>query len=528
MVAVPVPSTDLPYPAPPALRVAETLQFSPELMARMPITASVAQHLDANAFADALVIHTNHLLDDVLLLNEVFVQLGAEMVFIPVMYGEKTLPAHVPYDLMYPRVENGEVVIYRNGEAVSKAPTNLDNGVQAAIVEAFRHYAMHTQRKILVLEDGGYHYEMLEYIKPLVSRRSPGIVAAVEQTRKGLRNAEAHLARANGNHHYPVLSVARSKLKTRFENQFIAQRVIEETTLMLYLLDEFLTYRDVLLLGYGVIGRPMAMIARNMGCRVFVRDTDLTVQRAALRDGFGVGSAVSPELFTGMPIVMGTTGVPSFTLPMFEQYLKSAAPRLYLVSASSGRIEFSHLIKFFEGTPQERLALAREFPFLGRIEDISVEFVNKVYMYRFTYYGEQREVVLLGEGYPVNFYRPDSQSLPAKIIDPINAEILVLAEYGLKHGRLLQPGAYLLGRDELPNLTISEEDILRLWGAHNHIAALNHESSVWYTFEPHPCEERLCANGRAKVSEAGKAHQPARLHELAFARTPRLAGQLVQ
>ncbi|MCZ7547170.1 MAG: hypothetical protein M5R40_28250 [Anaerolineae bacterium] len=365
MVAVPVPSTDLPYPAPPALRVAETLQFSPELMARMPITASVAQHLDANAFADALVIHTNHLLDDVLLLNEVFVQLGAEMVFIPVMYGEKTLPAHVPYDLMYPRVENGEVVIYRNGEAVSKAPTNLDNGVQAAIVEAFRHYAMHTQRKILVLEDGGYHYEMLEYIKPLVSRRSPGIVAAVEQTRKGLRNAEAHLARANGNHHYPVLSVARSKLKTRFENQFIAQRVIEETTLMLYLLDEFLTYRDVLLLGYGVIGRPMAMIARNMGCRVFVRDTDLTVQRAALRDGFGVGSAVSPELFTGMPIVMGTTGVPSFTLPMFEQYLKSAAPRLYLVSASSGRIEFSHLIKFFEGTPQERLALTREFPLPG-------------------------------------------------------------------------------------------------------------------------------------------------------------------
>ncbi len=480
----------------------------------MPITANVAQRLDASAFSEALIIHTNHLLDDVLMLNEVFVQLGAQLVFIPVMYGEKRLPAYAPYDLLYPQAVDGEVFIYKNGQPIAGAPRDLDQAVRATIAEAFAQYAAVTNRKVLIVEDGGYHYDALHVAEQLISPWAPGIVAAVEQTRKGVRNAEAHLKRANGRHRYPILSVARSKLKTRFENRFIAQRVIEETTLMLYLLDEFLTYRDVYVIGYGVIGRPLAMIARSMDCRVFVNDIDLAVQRAAVSDGFRVVNSPSPRFFESMPIVIGTTGNPSFTLPMFARFLESAAPRLYLASASSGRIEFSQLIQFFEGAPEEQRALTEQFPFLGWIEDISIDFVKKVYTYAFTYRGQRREVVLFGEGYPINFYRPDSQSLPAKIIDPINAEILVLCEYGLKHAHRLDHRTYLLGQDDLPDLSISEEDILRLWGKQNAIAGLNGAHDVWQTFAPHPCEVRLCGNGRAKANGKVLAKAPRYLEQM--------------
>ena len=365
-----------------------------DLVHIMPITASVASKLDASVFANSIVVHINNLLDDFLILNELLLHLGADLIFVPKSYGNRELPPDLPYDSFYARVEDAEFAIYKNLERIAEAPNELEPAVQAAIIEAFANRVSTSDRRVLILEDGGYHYNVLPAIETHLPPSSPGIVAGVEQTTRGIVLAEKY-RRNSGKLNHPILTVARSKLKTRYENRFIAQRVLEELSLLLYSLNEFLSYRDVLLMGYGILGRAIAMTARKMDCRVFIKDIDPEIERAAMREGFRVVKSIFPELFETLPIVLGVTGDASFTLPMFEQFLQSSAPRLYLVSASSGRVEFSSVIHFFEGTPEERYSLAEELQSPHLIENISVRRIKAGFVYSFSYRDNTREVVLL-------------------------------------------------------------------------------------------------------------------------------------
>jgi hypothetical protein len=56
----------------------------------MPVTTSLAADLGHNPFDDLTIIHVNHLLKDVLDLNLIFSNLGANVIFVPVIYGLKT------------------------------------------------------------------------------------------------------------------------------------------------------------------------------------------------------------------------------------------------------------------------------------------------------------------------------------------------------------------------------------------------------------------------------------------------------
>lgn len=84
--------------------------------------------------------------------------------------------------------------------------------------------------------------------------------------------------------------------------------------------------------------------------------------------------------------------------------------RLYLISCSSGDIEFSRALRSIHQHSPRRL------PGVGLIYQVA-----------------DHEVCIIAEGRPVNFYREDSESLPACVADLISGQLLLAAVVGIKH-----------------------------------------------------------------------------------------------
>jgi hypothetical protein len=461
----------------------------------MPVTKLIAERIGPGGLAGLVILHINHLLNDVLDLNEILLDLGAELIFVPVLYGEKVVPTDLPYTLVYAEHDGATFGLYRDNRRFADGPPTFEAAVKAAIVEAYRLTLAlaheHGIKKVLILEDGGYHFDGLkEHLDG--ADGGPTVIGAIEQTMAGIRAANRHLETST-KPLYPILSVARSKLKLRFENYFIARRVVEETTLMLYDLEEFLALGDVVLIGYGIIGRPIAALLRKLDCRVHILEHNPKIARTAQWDGFDVIDRLSPELYETSPLILGATGRAAYTFDMLCEFLASERDTLYLVSASSKRVEFSTIITFFEGSDADRAAAAEHAPFLKDIHDIAI--VKQPYglQYTFIYRDEPRTVVLLAEGYPANFYRPSSQSLPSRVIDPINAELLILAQYLFHHHATLANTLHLLGHDPLPGLCADEDEVMGLWTQQNRISSGLINSGIWQTLHPHPNERLLIA-----------------------------------
>lgn len=463
----------------------------------MPVTESVARQIGQKGLSGLTIIHINHLLRDVLDLSEVFVGLGADLVYVPVIYGQRELPVGLPYPSVYACREGDRFSIQRDSQWVGQASADFEGAVKAAVREAFvlgfRQASSKGNKKVLVVEDGGYHVDVLSGLcneEP----DAPRIIGAIEQTKAGVRSAMRYIE-ADGRAPYPILSIARSKLKVRFENYFVARRVVEETALLLYELEDFLAFRDVLLIGYGIIGRSMAHLLRKLDCRVIVMDSDPQVKHTAMSEGFETADTVSREMFETNPIVLGATGHPAFTLNMFIEFLKSPSDTLYLVSASSKRVEFLPIIRYFEGSREVQASLHQRYLVLGSIQDVRMTKSSAGLEYSFTYKGHARRIVLLAEGYPVNFYRPDSQSLPSRVMDPINAEILLLVQYLFRNHSALRGTLYLLGHHHLPDLHAEEDELMALWMQNNDISPTVINSGIWQVLSPHPNERWLATHG---------------------------------
>lgn len=456
----------------------------------MPVTAALAERMGPGGLAGVTIVHVNHLLNDVLDMNQLLIGLGARLVFVPVIYGEKELPAALPYPWLCAYPEGAGFGLYRDGRRASDGPAQFEQATRAAVAAGLslgaEIAAATGDGRLLVIEDGGYHFA----IQPgPLDRAGLRVIGAIEQTMAGLRNARQHIERDRAGT-YPVLSVARSKLKVRFENYFIARRVVEETAMLLYEQDEFLDMKDVVLIGYGVIGRPIAALLRKLNCRVIVLEENAQIRHTATCDGFEVLQRPEDLAFGQATLVLGATGRPAFALDQLAAFVASQAPALFLASASSKRIEFAPLVAFFEDADARAKAAERSPP-LREVEEIAVRRGPFGCAYEFSHRGRRRSVVLLAEGYPVNFYRPQSQSLPSRVIDPINAEILVLAHYLCHNGRALYNRLYLLGHDHLPDLGVSEEELMDLWTRHNHISPSILNAGIWQAFSPHPNEHWL-------------------------------------
>jgi len=198
-------------------------------------------------------------------------------------------------------------------------------GSDAADMELARAF-LGTSPHILV-DDGARiirlaHREFPDVIK--------NMVGAAEETTSGVRPLRAmHDA---GELHIPVINVNDSRLKYLFDNvygtgQSCVMALLDVTNLQL-------AGRHVLVIGYGWVGKGVALHAAAMGARVTVAELDPVKCLQALHDGHRVKSIIDAAPAT--EVVFASTGIEGVVTPA---HLEAMADQVILCTAGGGNYE---------------------------------------------------------------------------------------------------------------------------------------------------------------------------------------------
>lgn len=428
-----------------------------------------------------IILHINHNLDDVFVYNSLLGEM-AQMFFVVVPYGNTSVSEENILNNQFPvyhiKSINNDYYICRDNTVLSKTSNVLIEDMNSLIYFALKDISSIENRenkKLIILEDGGYHYKAFEL--PQVKNLSlPPIIGCVEQTRSGLRKYLDHRSKASNTISYPVLSVARSNIKTRIESYYIAKRTIEIINEMLYSIQQDLSFKKVLLLGYGIIGRNIYKILPSYKCTdICVIETDSVVQECVVNDGADLISESSIP-FDNIHIVFGTTGKPAFSEAMLKSFLESNSQELVLASVSSRQEEFSDFLSFIENNPHQIYSKICDDN-LGTIYQIRTPFDIKT-------------IVLLADGFPVNFFIQNKRSLTDEMIDMVYLEMSHLIQLLISENVDLDPRLYLLGNDEILDNYIEEEEIASMWLTYKSKSPIS-KDNIWKYFDCHPVEKHL-------------------------------------
>lgn len=416
---------------------------------------------------DTVAVHINHCMENSFYFTRQLERVFHKVVFIAVPYNDRDVPNAAEYPVYHGTRAADGYRLLRNGLLLERAGTDFPAAVRRMIALALQNDVqpyVEQGKRVLILEDGGYHYPVLkEFLQRPCWRAA--VLGAVEQTTAGTR------ASCRDTLTYPVASVARSAYKTRVEAYFVANRVVQELTRMLHALDEFIDFHDVLLLGYGIIGRSVAGSLRPHHVRLFAHDTDAAVQRTAQAEGCLPWDGV----FRDDMLVLGNVGKPSFSTEMLRAFLNGPARRIYLASSSSKQEEFKEIFGPLQEARRLRYPQADCYRFPGG-----------------------KELLLLAEGFPLNFYDSEADSLTYDMIDPVFSEMLISALYLREHYPQLPSRTYLFGIDEQLGGAPAEQQLLGRW------MALNHLHFDAETFNRHPQEELLRQNVFCQQSHSGR------------------------
>jgi S-adenosylhomocysteine hydrolase len=158
-----------------------------------------------------------------------------------------------------------------------------------------------TARGILLLDDGGHALSRAHESFP------PGFpITAVEQTTRGIRAANALLPR------FPVINIGRSRAKLRLEAPLIAASMIHNLQHLLASgRNLFGELNEVFLIGYGAVGRAVALRLRAQGYDVTVFDNRAEMQATAAADAFPIADDLHTR-FVRRCVVAASTGRVSF------------------------------------------------------------------------------------------------------------------------------------------------------------------------------------------------------------------------
>lgn len=246
--------------------------------------------------------------------------------------------------------------------------------------------------KILIVEDGGFFVPL---IHSDFTQLIPNTIGAVEQTTRGIRNAEEIKELK-----FPIISVATSKLKSQFEPQYIAKAVIDNIRRMLP--HVALNGKSAALFGYGTIGKEIAKWLDQNKVKVTVFDPSHENTLQAHQEGFNVED--SPIYAAqNKNFVIGASGNESIT----SEVIANLSHGTYLVSASS---------ELYEIDMEE---LQRQQITAQEITDDSNENIGTDFMLP----PNNRIVHVLANGYPINFWGFDS--MPEEASDLILSLILL-------------------------------------------------------------------------------------------------------
>lgn len=424
-------------------------------MNNMPLLREYTQNLRKHE--DIVLLHINHDVDNSYRFNEFLETVFDRVFFIPVSYDEDS--EHKTCGSFQKHIE--EQIERVLSEAV--IPT-VGNG-----------------KKLIVIEDGGYFLPV--YVRTV--RKYPSlegnILGVVEQTTSGTRRTLSHsIKNVLG---FPCASVARSKVKMNLESIFIGQRVVEELSLFLYSANTFLNFGNVLIIGYGIVGRSVFKSLGSYSCDISVYDSDETIRKTAETDMCKVYSEVSAEMFKRDTILIGCVGSSVFSEKMLRAFMDGEAQNLYLASASSKNYEFILLIE-----------MARREKSVGGIT-LTVKEKREYYtLCELEGNGRKKRIFLFAEGMPINFYRKNVISLTDRMIDLVFLEMLMLAEIMCTH--FLADGMYLLGESGEFKTLINEDELLKRWFSINGFSfgnsleeTLGSHPDTDYLRNPIPCEQ---------------------------------------
>lgn len=267
-----------------------------------------------------------------------------------------------------------------------------DRGYRVAPLEELKRalpeflQAVEITRRIFVLEDGGYIGPFLHDMGDTCWNQ---IVGAVEQTERGVRMYEQI-----GEIRIPVAPVARCGLKNRQEPPHVGRTILANTQRLLQ--GRNLSGMRCLVLGYGRIGQAVSEAARTYGMSVSVFDVDPGALAMAAQASFNTGADLR-ALLSDAQLVIGTTGQKS----LGREHILALQHGTTLVSGSSGQYEIG----------------------IDALEVLSREKQRREYGTEYTLEKEGRQVLLLGDGYPINFFGVDS--VPDEAIDPVLAALFV-------------------------------------------------------------------------------------------------------
>lgn len=365
----------------------------------LPLVQRYADHIvttEGYVFRGKIVLMVLHFLSDLIPFVENVLRLGARpedvyLVAKPYPYPRRDAISH--------SLEAMRIQFRRATEAESVA-------TKAEEILNLLHQRNDLSRKrLLVIEDGGYFAPLLHRTKHrrLVKR----CIGVVEQTTKGIRNSEREIAK--GQPRIPILSVAKSSFKERYESPEIGRATVQNISR--FVPNIKLSGRRAVVFGFGSIGMYVAESlnrAFNMGVSVVDNDPQKLVL-ANHRKDIVTEAARSYSKLTQKAetiLVVGTTGGGASGRPSVSARLMAQFPdKTILVSTSSDRTEFDvEGLKRMAGNAGER------------IEEGNT-------LYRFTSDGTRKSLFLLAEGYPINFYGSDS--VPNETIDPIMAMLML-------------------------------------------------------------------------------------------------------
>lgn len=284
-------------------------------------------------------------------------------------------------------------------------PTGAVNNVLMSLQE--------TQDKILIVEDGGYLVPaILKHHPKLISR----VMGVVEQTTKGINRIKKVTTEGPSHMRFPVISLPAAELKQQLEPKYIGQAAVK--SLQNLISHRAINRMKVAVLGYGAIGEALSSALAREGAWVTIFDVDVA-KRICANNVMVAKSA--KDAVSGKALVIGATGSMTINRPV----LQSLEHNTLIASVSSEQCEF-------DMKDIKRLSVKEK-----TIEEKDGQ--RKIGT-RYKLTASCKEIVLLADGYPVNFWK--TEGMPDQIGDFIMSclflamiELADGGDFGLKSAR---------------------------------------------------------------------------------------------
>ncbi|MGQ9730375.1 MAG: adenosylhomocysteinase [Candidatus Zipacnadales bacterium] len=272
----------------------------------------------------------------------------------------------------------------------------------------------------LTMDDGCDVVSTLHAERP---QQAAQVLGGSEETTTGVIRLRA-MAKDNALK-YPIIAVNDADTKHLFDNRYgTGQSTIDG---ILRATNILLAGKKVVICGYGLCGRGVAMRARGHGAHVIITEVDPLRALEAVMDGYDVMPIAEAAKIGDIFItVTGNTRVISWE---HMQVMKDGA-----ILANSGHFDVEIAVHADPRKPEvptlDKMAVSRRI-----IRPCLEEFTLQ----------DGRQLYLAGEGRLVNLAAAEGH--PASVMDMSFANQALVAEYLAKHGRNLEPGVYPVPRE---------------------------------------------------------------------------------